>query len=204
MKEGLLIVMILLMESVIGKESFGKTNISGVLFHWWVHLFQEVLWYNCWISKEEYDCKTLKTAEDIVCLLLATFKAVLNRTEGYDMKIQKFHQQIHGPANIDYFGSPKNVDSRPCEKNLKMYVKAPGWAMQKWSETFHQQCGNRMYESLVTQKALIDHLGEDIITVQDFEIRKEPQSSITEQGIGVHSLLLQWRRQGIMENWLSQ
>ena len=54
----------------------------------------------------------------------------------------------------------------------------------KQSETFHQQCGNRMYESLVIQKALIDHLGEEIITVQDFEIRKEATSSITERGVG--------------------
>ena len=54
----------------------------------------------------------------------------------------------------------------------------------KQSDTFHQQCGNRMYESLVIQKALIDHLGEDIITVQDFEIRKEATSSITERGVG--------------------
>ena len=82
-KEGLLIVMILLMESVSGKGDFKRANLSGVLFHGWVHLFQEVLWYNCWISKEEYDCKTLSIAEDNVCLLLATFKAVLNRIEGY-------------------------------------------------------------------------------------------------------------------------
>ena len=60
------------------------------------------------MSKEEYDCKTLKTAEGNVCLLLTSFNIVLNRTEGYGMKIQKFHQQIHGPANIDYFGSPKS------------------------------------------------------------------------------------------------
>ena len=89
-KEGLLIVMILLMESVSGKGSFKKANMSGVIFHRWVHLFQEVLWYNYWMSKEEYDYKTLSTAEDNVCLLLATFKVVLNRTEGYGMKIQKF------------------------------------------------------------------------------------------------------------------
>ena len=38
-KEGLLTVMILLMESVSGKGSFKKANMSGVLFHWWVHLF---------------------------------------------------------------------------------------------------------------------------------------------------------------------
>ena len=80
------------------------------------------------MSKEEYDCKTLKTAEGNVCLLLTSFNIVLNRTEGYGMKIQKFHQQIYGPANMDYFGSPKNVDSRPCKKNLKMHVKAPGQA----------------------------------------------------------------------------
>ena len=90
----------------------------GVLFHWWVCLSQDVLWYNCWISKEEIDSKTLSSAEDNVCLLLATFKVVINRTEGYGMKIQKFHPQIHGSANIDSFGPPKNVDSRPCEKSL--------------------------------------------------------------------------------------
>ena len=110
------------------KRIIKKANMSGVLFHWWVHLFQDVLWYNCWMSEEKYDCKTLKTAEDNVCLLLASFKVVLNITEGYGMKIQKFHQQIYGPANMDYFGSPKNVDSRPCKKNLKMHVKAPGQA----------------------------------------------------------------------------
>ena len=109
---------------------------------------------------------------------------MLNRTEGYGMKKQTFHQQIHGPANIDYFGSPKNVDSRPCEKNLKMHVKAPGWATHKQSETFHQQCGNQMYASLVIQKALIYHLGEDIITVKDFEIRKQYPPS-QEEVLGV-------------------
>ena len=58
------------------------------------------------------------------------------------MKIQKFHLQIHGPANIDYFGSPKNVDGRPCEKNLKIHAKAPGQTTQKHGNTIHKQCGN--------------------------------------------------------------
>ena len=65
-----------------------------------------------------------------------------------------------------------------------MHVKALGQAMQKRSETFHQQSGYWMYESLVIQKALVDHLGEDIITVQDFEIRREATSSIIERGVG--------------------
>ena len=116
--------MILIMESVSGQESFKKA-MSGVHFSSWVSLFQEVLCYSCWMSKDEYDCKTLKATEDNIRLLLATFKAVLNRNEGYGMKIQKFHQQVYGPANIDYFGSPKNVDSRPCEKNLKTHAKSP-------------------------------------------------------------------------------
>ena len=36
--------------------------------------------------------------------MLLDFKLVLDRTDGYGMKIQKFHQQIDGPANIDYLG----------------------------------------------------------------------------------------------------
>ena len=113
------------MESVSGQESFKKA-MSGVNFSSSVILFQEVLWYSCWMSKDEYDCKTLKAAENNIHLLLAIVKAVLSRNEGYGMKIQKFHQQVHGPASIDYFGSPKNVDSRPREKNLKTHANAPG------------------------------------------------------------------------------
>ena len=65
-----------------------------------------------------------------------------------------------------------------------MHVKAPDQATQKQSDTFHQQCGYQMYESLVIQKALIDHLGDDIIRVQDFKTRKEATSSITGRGVG--------------------
>lgn len=57
------------------------------------------------------------------------------------MKIQKFHQQIYGSANMDYFGPPKNVDGRPCVKNVRTQVKDQGQTMQKQGETHHQQCG---------------------------------------------------------------
>ena len=76
-----------------------------------VGISQGVLWDNCWMSKDQYYCKILNGAENSICLLLAIFKSVLNRTEGYGMKKQKFHQQIHEPANKDYFGFPNNVDS---------------------------------------------------------------------------------------------
>ena len=90
----------------------------------WISLFQEILlWYNSRVSKDEYDCKTLNTAEGNICLLLASFKAGLSRAEGYGLKIQIVHQQIHGPANIDFFGIPKNVDARSCENNFVGYVK---------------------------------------------------------------------------------
>ena len=94
------------------------------------------------MSKDEYACHTLASAKAEVRALLLDFKLVLDRTDGYGMKIQKYHQQIHGPANIDYFGSPKNVDGRPCEKNLKIHAKAPGQTTQKHGNTFHKQCGN--------------------------------------------------------------
>ena len=68
-KAGLLIVMIVVMESVSGEESYKKA-MSGVYFCSWVSLFQEVLWYSCWMSKDEYDCKTSKAAENNICLLL--------------------------------------------------------------------------------------------------------------------------------------
>ena len=59
------------------------------------------------MSKDEYTCHILASAKAEVRALLLDFKLVLNRTDGYGMNIQKFHQQIHGPVNIDYFGDPK-------------------------------------------------------------------------------------------------
>ena len=142
------------------------------------------------MSQDEYDCKTLNAAENNICLLLATFKAVLSRNEGYGMKIQKFHQQVHGPANKDDFGSPKNVDSRPCEKNLKTCAKAPWQATQKRGETFHQQCGQCKYELLVIQQALKDYFGEGTSPVQDFERRKQLHPPSEKIGLEACSLLL--------------
>ena len=72
---------------------------------------------------------------------LSTYKKVMNREEGYGTKIKKFRQQIHGPMNVDYFGSPKNVDGRPCEKSLKYHAKAPGRSTPKEDEQFsHAMC----------------------------------------------------------------
>ena len=106
-----------------GKETSKKANMSDVLFHWWVILFQEVPWYNGRVSKDEYDCKTLNALENSISLLLASFEAVLSKADGYGKKIQIFHQQIHGPSNIDFFGIPKNVDDRTCENSFEAYVK---------------------------------------------------------------------------------
>jgi hypothetical protein len=77
------------------------------------------------------------------------------------MKVQKFHQQIHGPFNICYFGSPKNIDGGPCEKNLKFHAKIPGRSTQKRMVSFQKQCAQRIFDSIVIQRALRDHLGED-------------------------------------------
>jgi hypothetical protein len=96
---------------------------------------------------------------------LATFKVVLNRIEHNGMRKQIFHQQIHGPDYIDYFGSPKKVDSRPFDENLEIHAKALGQAMQRQDETYHLQCDYQMHESLVIQQALIVCLGEDMTTV---------------------------------------
>ena len=94
------------------------------------------------MSKDEYACHTLASAKANLIALLLDFKLVLDRTDGNGMKFQKFHQQIHEPANIDYFGSAKNVDGRLCEKNLKSHAKAPGHTTQKRGNTFHKQCGS--------------------------------------------------------------
>ena len=53
------------------------------------------------MSKDEYACHTLASAKAEVRAMLLDFKWDLDKTNGYGMKIQKFHLQIHGPANID-------------------------------------------------------------------------------------------------------
>ena len=136
------------------------------------------------MSKDEYACHTLASAKAEVRALLLDFKLVLDRTDGYGMKIQKYHQQIHGPANIDYFGSPKNVDGRPCEKNMKSHAKAPGRTTQKRGNTFHNQCESQMFDTMVIQQALIDHLDEELTTIQEFQLSKTLSSTIYGKSVG--------------------
>ena len=66
---------------------------------------------------------------------------------------------------------------------MKTHAKVPGQAKQTWGETFHQQCGQCIYELLIIQLALKDHLGEDKTPVQDFESRKTATFSIRANGV---------------------
>jgi hypothetical protein len=171
-KEGVVIVLVLVMESVGGKAAFLKGGLGGQYFRRWLKLSQEMLMYHSWMCKDKYDRSELDSACARIREFLSTYKKVLNREEGYGMKIQKFHQQIHGPMNIDFFGSPKNVDGRPCEKNLKYHAKAPGRSTQKRMETFHKQCADRIFDRLVVQRSLRDHLNDEIVG-DEMEERKE-------------------------------
>ena len=66
----------------------------------------------------------------------------------------------------------RSVDGRLCEKNLKSHAKAPGHTTQKRGNTFHKQCGSQMFETMVIQQALIDHLEEELTMVQEFQLSK--------------------------------
>jgi hypothetical protein len=100
------------------------------------------------------------------------------------MKIQMFHQQIHGHANIDYFGSPKYVDGRPFVKNFKSHAKAPQQTTQKHGDTIHKQYGSQMFETMVIQQSLIDHLEEELTTVQEFQLSKTLSSTKNGMSVG--------------------
>ena len=96
----------------------------------YLHLFEMMMCYEQWAKKPEYwvldDEEGIDLARSAIVKFLDSVKEIADRTEGYQWKITKFHEQLHVIWYMNRFGSPRNFDAGMREKNHKVLAKWPG------------------------------------------------------------------------------
>ena len=148
----------------ICREESGMTNQEIRNFQ---GLFEGMLCYNAWFSKESFDVGNLpQEHQSVVNYFTKLVKECPRTTTSQGWKLAKFHQQMHTVRNIHRFGSPQVFNGGPMEKNLKFLCKLPARTSQKRKDVMDIQSGARMVENMVIGTACSQFLGEDIGDLQ--------------------------------------
>jgi hypothetical protein len=89
-----------------------------------------------------------------VSKMLAMLKYYVPRKKGNRWKIQKFHDLLHLPEDMDRWGSAKNFDVSALESALRYWAKLPAMTsqMQGYSD-FVRQVAYRIEESCILARA---------------------------------------------------
>jgi hypothetical protein len=66
-------------------------------------------------------------------VMLSTITKVLPRKTGFGWRLQKFHEHLHIPDDIDRFGSPKTFDTSILENKLIYIGKQHDSSIEKWA-----------------------------------------------------------------------
>jgi hypothetical protein len=123
----------------------------------YLHLFEMMMCYEQWAKKKEYwvigDEEATGLAELAITKFLDSVKEIADRTEGYQWKITKFHEQLHVVWYMKRFGSPRNFDAGMGEKNHKVLAKWPAATAQKRYMTFDLQSMERLHELYILNRA---------------------------------------------------
>ena len=161
-EQGVLLLLLLFLSSTAGStvltdpkdehKFLGKARMStfiGTFEH--MILFEEFM-----KSTKLLPERTLRLIEDFIPPLMTRFKNTIDRQEGNQMKIIKFHLMLHVVDDIRRFGLPPNFSTGPSESRHKSHCKEPGRHTQRRAETFISQVQRRFNEQLAIETAVND------------------------------------------------
>jgi hypothetical protein len=87
---------------------------------------------------------------------MSRFKETVDRQQGNQRKIFKFHLMLHVIDDIRRFGLPPNFSSGPSKSRHTSHCKSPGQHTQRRTETFISQVQSRHIEHLAVETAISD------------------------------------------------
>ena len=86
---------------------------------------------------------------------LDTYANIVQRSFGNQLKINKYHQQLHNVRQLLKDGSLLNVDGGRCESIAIQNLKQPGLLTQKRSKSLNKQLANNLMSNQVVSDALM-------------------------------------------------
>ena len=96
-----------------------KKPVNSCTYLNFVEVVEQMLTFHAWYKEKKairWDETTYDTILKSIRKMLALVKKTLPRKEGQKWCIQKFHELLHVPIDVQNFGSPKNFDTGIMEK----------------------------------------------------------------------------------------
>ncbi len=122
-----------------------------------IQLIEMLLSFHAWYERGapyKWEQDSCEKVQDSIQTMMTVVKKILPRTDGHGWKVQKFHEMLHVPHNVQRFGSPQNYDASGGERSLKYWAKQPSNTAQKrGADIFTQQVADRIQERACVEKA---------------------------------------------------
>ena len=83
----------------------------------WRKLFENILFYHDWLMQKEFSRKDIKEKQVLVIQLFSSFKQLVKRTDGAQLKLPKLHELLHSYRDILRHGPARGYDTYPTESN---------------------------------------------------------------------------------------
>ena len=149
---GMLIVFLMVFSTKEG-EIILDTNLGEARTSQYIHLFEVMLMLENFCKAEKHERAMVRSFKKMIPYILYYYKTTLNRQEGNQMKIIKFHLPLHFADDILRFGSMANFDSSIGESHHKVFAKKPAKNTQRRKEVFEEQTARRQIDNLVIDRA---------------------------------------------------
>ena len=119
----------------------------------YIHIIELMLMTEMFCKQPHHKKQNVRLFKNFIPIVLKTLKNTLDRKDGNQMKIIKFHLPLHFADDILRFGSMANYDSGIGESHHKDFAKKTANNTQRRREVFEFQTATRQIENLAIYRA---------------------------------------------------
>jgi hypothetical protein len=149
---GMLIVFLMVFSTKEGEQildkSLGDQRTSN-----YIHLFELMLMLENFCKTEEHLHANIQIFKKMLPSIMENYKNTVDRKEGNQMKIIKYHLPLHFADDMFRFGSMANYDSSIGELHHKDFAKKPSKTTQRRKEIFEIQTAKCQINNLAIDRA---------------------------------------------------
>ena len=169
---GMIIVFLMVFSTKEGEEKLDE-NLGEERTSDYIHLFELMLMLENFCKTESHKRKDVFTFQKLIPSILAYYKKTVNRQDGNQMKIIKFHLPLHFADDIFRFGCMANFDSSIGESHHKVFAKKPSKNTQRRKEIFEAQTAKRQIDNLA-----IDRAYDSLYSSERYTIKHSSEQSL--------------------------
>ena len=150
---GILIVILCIFNTNEGTNQL-DSNMAEIQSTKYIHILELLLLLETFCQTKKHKKSDVIKFKEFMPYFLNTYKTTLNRQEGCEMKLIKFHLPLHFADDILRFGSMSNFDTGVGESHHKTEAKKPSKNTQKRRGEFEIQTATRQIENLSINRGI--------------------------------------------------